>query len=89
VTSTGSLALHLPPAAVLEVFLVELIGLVVVSLAQVVLRRQHHKSALALVRAANGAVSIVIHADGGIEIRHAAGRRSEPAASGSSSRPST
>jgi len=63
------LALKLPTETVTKILLLELGGLFAVGLVQIFLQQQRHRTALELFRTADGPVSIVIHADGGIEMR--------------------
>jgi hypothetical protein len=59
----------LPASSALNILLVELGSLITVCLVQLLLQVERHRTALELLRAAQGPVSIVIYSDGGIEMR--------------------
>jgi|Tabmets5t2r1_1033131.scaffolds.fasta_scaffold10016_2 hypothetical protein len=66
---THVLLSDLPASSALNILLVELGSLITVCLVQLLLQVERHRTALELLRAAQGPVSIVIYSDGGIEMR--------------------
>jgi hypothetical protein len=72
-TLASALALRPQSTAVLGALLIELLAVSLIGVTQIVLQWQRYRAVMDLVRATEYRVSVVIHADGGIEV----GRDSE------------